>query len=136
MQSDALAGRRVLVVEDEYLLAAEVVKDIRALGAEVIGPVATVDDALDLLAETERLDAALLDLNLCGEMAFPIADALMERGVPFVFATGYDRFAIPPRYAAVRRFEKPVDIRALAGLLSGAGQSVDADAACPPPHSG
>jgi DNA-binding LytR/AlgR family response regulator len=136
MQSHALAGRRVLVVEDEYLLAAEVVKDIKALGAEVIGPVATIDDALDLLAETERLDAALLDLNLCGEMAFPIADALMERRVPFVFATGYDRFAIPPRYVDVRRFEKPVDIRAVVGALSGAGQSIDADAAGLTPHSG
>jgi len=124
MHSDALAGRRLLVVEDEYLLAAEVVKELRSQGAEVIGPVATIADALDLLAETERVDAALLDLNLCGEMAFPIADALMERRVPFVFATGYDRFAIPPRYVDVRRFEKPVDVRDVARALSSDGQCI------------
>jgi DNA-binding response OmpR family regulator len=114
-----LAGRRVLVVEDEYFLADDVVRGLKANGAEVIGPVGGIDDALDLIDETEQLDAVVLDLNLRGEMAFPVADALIERGVPFVFATGYDSASIPPRYKAVTRCEKPVDAPKIARALFG-----------------
>ena len=95
--TSALAGRRLLVVEDEYFLAAELVEALSADGAKVIGPAASVDDALDLLDDTAQLDGAVLDLNLQGEMAFPVADALMERDIPFVFLTGYDQSVIPPR---------------------------------------
>lgn len=106
--TSALAGRRLLVVEDEYFLAAELAQALSACGAEVIGPAASVDDALDLLDETAQLDGAVLDLNLQGEMAFPVANALMERNFPFVFSTGYDQSVIPPRYGATPRCEKPI----------------------------
>jgi len=116
---EAFAGRRILVVEDEFFLAEDVVKGLEANGAQVVGPVADIDDALDLIDETEHLDAAVLDLNLRGEMAFAVADALIERGVPFVFATGYDKAVIPARYGTVTRCEKPIDVWKIASALFG-----------------
>lgn len=114
-----LTGRRLLVVEDEYFLAAELAEALKAEGAKVIGPASSVDDALDLLDDTDQLDGAVLDLNLQGEMAFPVADALMERRIPFVISTGYDRSAIPPRYAGVPRCGKPAKSAAIAQALFG-----------------
>ena len=104
-----LAGRRVLLVEDEYFIVDDMVRSFEAGGALVVGPVASVDEALDLVGRGERLDGAVLDVNLQGEMAYPVADALAARGVPFVFATGYDDASIPARYARVTRYQKPVD---------------------------
>lgn len=115
----ALAGRRVLVVEDEYFIAEEIKQTFEASGAEVLGPVSTVQAALGLLDQTPELDGAVLDLNLRGEMAYPVADALIARGVPFVFATGYDAVYIPARYRAVTRCEKPVEVRHIAQALFG-----------------
>lgn len=118
-QGNSLAGRNFLVVEDEYLLADDIASRFRSEGAEVVGPAASVDDALDLLDAGAAVDGAVLDLNLQGEKAFPVADLLVQRNVPFVFATGYDSSAIPERFAGVTRCEKPVDpatvIRALLG---------------------
>lgn len=115
----ALAGRRLLVVEDEYFLAADLAQALSADGAEIIGPAASVDAALDLLDDTDQLDGAVVDLNLQGEMAFPVADALKERNIPFVFSTGYDQSAIPPRYGDTPRCEKPVKATAIARALFG-----------------
>ena len=115
----ALSGRRVLLVEDDYFIVDDMVRAFRASGADVIGPVPSVEGALDLIAETAHLDGAVLDINLRGEMVYPVADALRERGVPFVFATGYDQAVIPPRYAEVTRCEKPVDPSTVAKTLFG-----------------
>ena len=105
-----LANKRLLVVEDEYLIAADLAFKLERAGAEVVGPAGTVEDALDLLrAEGGRLDGALLDVNLSGERVFPVADALAQHGIPFIFATGYDASIIPPAHAGVPRHEKPVD---------------------------
>lgn len=117
--TDSLEGRRLLVVEDEYFLAENMVSGLTERGAEVVGPVGDIDDALDLIEDSERLDGAVLDLNLRGEMAFPVADALLERGIPFVFATGYDSASIPPRYKGVLRCEKPVNVPKIARALFG-----------------
>ena len=114
-----LAGRRVLIVEDEYFIAEDLVRTFEAEGAQVIGSVASVADALDLLGETKHLDGAVLDVNLAGEMAYPVADALIARGVPFVFATGYDASTIPPRYGAAKWCGKPVDPAKIARALFG-----------------
>lgn len=120
----ALVGYRVLVVEDEYFLADDIARILARLGAEVVGPIATRDDALARLGETEHLDAAVLDINLRGETCYPVASVLRARGVPFVFATGYDRAVVPAAYQDVPRWEKPFDpdllVRALAGLAAGA----------------
>lgn len=113
-----LEGRRLLVVEDDYFLADEMMRALKASGAEIVGPVASVGDALALIdASNGTLDGAMLDINLRGEPAYPVADALLERGVPFVFATGYDDTTIPHRYAKVMRCEKPVELGKLLRVL-------------------
>ncbi len=104
-----MQGRRILLVEDEYFIAADMELAFAAAGAEVVGPVASVEAALGLIRAGGALDGAVLDINLQDEMAFPVADALMERGIPFIFATGYDKKVVPGRYAHVTRCEKPVD---------------------------
>ena len=113
------AGRRLLVVEDEYFIADDLAQDMKAKGAEVIGPASSIDDALRLIAENDQFDGAVVDINLKGKMAFPVADALIDRGIPFVFATGYDHTSIPPDYAHIPRFEKPIDMNKIARALLG-----------------
>jgi CheY-like chemotaxis protein len=117
--NQGLRGRRLLVVEDEYLIAADLALALDDGGAEVVGPAGSVEDALELIAAQSPLDAAVLDINLGNERAYPIADALRERGVPFIFATGYDPWIIPQAYRDVPRCNKPVDLRVLARLLAG-----------------
>lgn len=118
-RSKTLAGRHLMVVEDEYFLADDLASKFRAEGALIVGPVASVDDALGLLNGDERIDCAVLDINLQGEQVFPIADLLAERAVPFVFTTGYDASAIPERFAAISRCEKPVDAAKVVKALLG-----------------
>ena len=121
MPKRALAGRRVLVVEDEYFLADELRQALADAGATVVGPVPSVEGALDLLRNEAHPDAAVLDVNLGGEVGFPVADALADRGVPFLFTSGYDGATAPTRHTAVRWLEKPVEVaatlRALGRLL-------------------
>lgn len=115
----ALAGRRVLLVEDDYFIAASLQGQFEEGGARVLGPVPSVRDALRLIASTPEIDAAVLDINVQEEWVFPVADALRARGVPFVFATGYDRTVIPAPYAAVPHCEKPVDAAHVLAALFG-----------------
>jgi PAS domain S-box-containing protein len=103
----ALAGSRVLVAEDETLLTMVIESALSEAGAELIGPAGTLAEAVSL-ARAEPLDAAVLDVNLDGEAVFPVADLLRERGVPFVFATGYAAdMAIPARHRDIPRLPKP-----------------------------
>ena len=103
------AGRCILVVEDEYLLAKRIADEFASLGVGTIGPANTVQRALDLVEHGGHLDGAVLDIKVRGDMVFPVADALRARGVPFVFATGYDQQAIPHRYSDVEHYQKPLD---------------------------
>lgn len=112
-----LRGCRILVVEDEYMLADELESELEEAGAIVIGPAGTLEGALALINSGDRIDGAILDVNLRGEMAFAAADALMQRGIPFVFTTGYDLSALPPRFADVGRCEKPISIRKVAAAI-------------------
>lgn len=101
-----MAGRRVLVVEDEFYLADDLRRALADRGADVLGPVATVARARAIVAE-EQLDFAVLDVNLRGETIFALATDLRARDVPFVFATGYDARTLPAAFADVPRWEKP-----------------------------
>jgi CheY-like chemotaxis protein len=117
-----LTGKRVLVVEDDSILAINLADELAAEGAQVLGPAASVTDALGVIASAD-LDGAVLDVNLGGKAAFPVADALADRHIPFIFVTGYlIAHHVPPRHANVRRFEKPaaagVICRALAEAMS------------------
>lgn len=111
MPDGALCHCRVLAVEDEYFIAEELEAALRNAGATVVGPAPSVAAALDLLEGGPAPEAALLDVNLAGEMVYPVADRLTARGVPFLFITGYDQSAVPERYAGVRRLEKPFEPR-------------------------
>jgi DNA-binding response OmpR family regulator len=87
-----LTGKRILVVEDEPLVSMLVEDELRGAGAVVVGPVPTVSEALGLVeaaAADGGISAAVLDINLQGQAAVPVADRLAALGVPFLFATGY-----------------------------------------------
>lgn len=102
-----LTGQRILLVEDNFYISEDMAVQLEAGGATVVGPVASVDAAIALIEQAVPIDGAVLDINLQGVMSWPIADALLQRGVPFVFATGYDRTFIPERYAEIACCEKP-----------------------------
>jgi two-component sensor histidine kinase/DNA-binding response OmpR family regulator len=112
----SLAGMRLMVVEDELLVGMLLEKILGELGAIVAGPYGRLADGL-AAARAERFDAAILDLNLAGESADPLADLLLARSVPFVFITGYQRESIDRRYANVPVLQKPIDAAALEGVL-------------------
>ena len=115
--SQSLAKKRILVVEDEFFLADDLCRDLEGMGAVVVGPAPSVERALALMAATPCLDAAVLDVNLCGEVAYPVADGLMARSVPFVFASGYDDRALDERYPEIPRCRKPTEFRVIAQVL-------------------
>jgi CheY-like chemotaxis protein len=101
-----LSGRRVLVVEDEIIVSWLLQDMLADLGCEVVGPAARIDQALAMI-ETEALDAVLLDLNLNGQMSYPVADALVARGVPFVFSTGHAKNRLLEGYQNFPVLQKP-----------------------------
>ncbi|MFO1081532.1 MAG: HWE histidine kinase domain-containing protein [Reyranellaceae bacterium] len=111
-----LAGLRILVVEDELLVSMLIEEILAGFGAEVVGPHVRLADGL-AAARGEGFDGALLDINLAGESADPIADLLLARGVPFVFITGYQRESLDRRYANVPVLQKPIDAAALESVL-------------------
>ncbi len=112
----------ILVVEDEFLLADDICCELADQNATVVGPAATVAQAMALLDTAENLTGAILDVNLRGEPVFPLADELVARNLPFVFTTGYDASAIPERFRHVTRCEKPLHmsqlVRAIGGVSS------------------
>jgi len=108
---ESLAGMRILIVEDEYLLAADLSRALQSRKVTVIGPHPDVSSGLRAL-QAGGIDAAVLDVNLRGQNSYPIAGELAARGIPFLFTTGYDDWAIQPEYAHVARLEKPFDSRA------------------------
>lgn len=106
-QPIALAGRRVLILEDEYLIAMQVKRWLESVGVQVIGPVPDADQALDLI-EDGAPDAAILDINLGdGDTAYPVADKLASIGVPYLFATGDVKVSDTSAYCHRPSLEKP-----------------------------
>jgi DNA-binding response OmpR family regulator len=117
-----LQAWRILLVEDEFLIARDMAVQLRKAGAEVLGPAPDVDTALRLLADGAAPDAAILDVSLRGTRSFPVANALRDRGVPFVFATGFEDPAMFADYPEVPRCTKPVNFpRLVEALLHRAG---------------
>lgn len=110
--------RRVLLVEDEPLVAMMMKEMLIYIGYNVIGPLHTPTAALEAVAQG-GIDCAILDLNLGGEASYPIADELAARAVPFIFLTGYDKEAVDRRYATISLLQKPVDEQSLRQSLSG-----------------
>jgi len=121
----ALEGVKVLVVEDEYLVAALMEDMLESAGCVVAGPIPRLAQALDA-ASSEACDVAVLDVNLAGERVYPVADILAQRNVPFVFVTGYG--VLPGEYANRPRLCKPFKMTELLDTLS------DIVNAAPPSH--
>ena len=111
----ALEGVKVLVVEDEYLVAALMEDMLASAGCVVAGPIPRLAQALDA-ANSEACDVAVLDVNLAGERVYPVADILAQRNVPFVFVTGYG--VLPGEYANRPRLCKPFKMADLLDTLS------------------
>jgi DNA-binding NtrC family response regulator len=115
--NNPFSGRRVLMVEDEMIVAWLLEDMLTDLGCAVVGPAARVNQALTMI-ETEAIDVAVLDVNLNGEMSYPIADALAARGVPFVFVTGYDKDRILDVYRRCPILQKPFHRSELSDTLA------------------
>ena len=108
---------RVLVVEDEALVAMLIEDMLIDLGYDVIGPAANCAQALAILEKQGPPDAAILDVNLGGESVYPVAEALKERNVPFLFSTGYGDSAILDRFQQIEKLSKPFEPRRLQSAL-------------------
>jgi CheY-like chemotaxis protein len=119
---DVLRNARVLVVEDEVLVAALLEDRLEAMGCHVIGPAAAIEDALELL-KTEEIDAAVLDVNIGGKKVFPVADALAAKDIPFLFATAYGAAGVTDRHSRRAVLDKPYHERALEHALRSALQA-------------
>ena len=114
----SLAGKRVLVVEDEPILAMSVEDMLTDLGCAVVGPALSVKDA-EAMAREAILDAALLDINMGDGPSFPIAEILIARSVPCCFATGYGPAGVPGELRDVPVLPKPFTVHSLAAILLG-----------------
>ena len=115
---ETLRGRRVLIVEDDPLIAMELADFLTAGGVEPLGPVPTVKAALATLAAAQP-DAVVLDLNLRGERSIPVARALLAAGTPFVLTTGYARSQLDePELSDAPLVPKPVDHQLLLDQLA------------------
>ena len=115
---DKLAGFRMLIVEDEAMIAMLVEDYLTDLGFNVVQVAGTVAQGLAVATEVCRvIDGAILDINLGNEQVFPVADALADRGIPFVFATGYGIQGLLPRYASYPVIAKPFRLEPLKQFL-------------------
>jgi CheY-like chemotaxis protein len=112
-----MTAKRILVVEDEFLIALDIAGALEQGGLVVIGPLASIPDAL-LALEHERIDGALLDANLGGQSVGRLADTLLARHVPFAFVSGYGREQLPPKHQNAPLVRKPFTNEDLLAMVS------------------
>lgn len=122
-----MSRRRVLVVEDEVIVGMLIEDMLAQLGFEVVAISTRLDDALRL-ARTLDIDCAVLDINIDGQLSFPVADVLRRRGVPFLFATGYGAKIVEAPFGGTPTLQKPFQIADLQRLLE---ELPGAPGACP-----
>jgi len=103
--NSALAGRRILIVEDESLVAMLLETILEDMGCEIVGPAGSVEEALGIA--TGEIDAALLDVNVAGRHVFPVAEVLEARDVPIIFSTGYGEGGLPDAWRGRPTIQKP-----------------------------
>lgn len=104
---DGLEGKRVLVVEDESLVAMLLETILEDMGCVPVGPASNIDDGVAMATDDDALDAALLDVNVAGRQIFPVAEVLKARNVPFVFSTGYGQAGLPDEWRSQSTIQKP-----------------------------
>jgi len=112
-----VVGRRILVIEDEALIAIEMKETLTELGFVVVGPISTIPQAMAAVQDGGPLDGVVLDLNLGGQLTYPVADRLAALRIPFIFVTGYRSDTIDGAYADVAVLEKPINAQCLRDLL-------------------
>ena len=112
-----LLGMRILIVEDDYYLATDERQMLQSAGADVVGPFGNAEEACRAVVSDE-LDCALVDINLGSGPCFAVARELRDRGIPFLFTTGYEATVIPDEFQDVERVEKPTSARAIVFALS------------------
>jgi two-component SAPR family response regulator len=112
-----LEGTRVLIVEDECVIAMELEYTLKECGAEVIGSCMSVESALAKLQQSRDLDVAILDIDLRGQYAGPIADQLRMTGIPFIVTSGYEARRYTIKFKGVPWFEKPVNPQRIAAAI-------------------
>ncbi|HEY2048560.1 MAG TPA: response regulator [Caulobacteraceae bacterium] len=118
--NDGLKGRRVLVVEDEMMIAMLVEDMLADLGCSVVGPAHGLQAAMDLAEDAKDLDAALLDVNLAGQPVFAVADVLRAKNVPIIFCTGYGDAGLRDADRGAPVLQKPYRAKDLADTLAAA----------------
>jgi DNA-binding response OmpR family regulator len=117
MVNSPLRDRRILVVEDEYLIAMSLQDALENAGSVVLGPVPSVEKAIKTIESESGIDAAILDVNLGGVLAYPVADMLIARKIPFVFTSGYEDNVLRSRYSEVKNCPKPYLFQAMEEAL-------------------
>jgi DNA-binding response OmpR family regulator len=118
---ESLQGRKILVVEDEYLIAMTLSDILEDAGVVVAGPIGRLEEALDYVnSEGSALDGAVLDVMLHGQTSYPIADSLLASGVKFVFVTGYNERALDVAYRNYPRCQKPFEPETILSTLTAA----------------
>ncbi|MGK2912446.1 MAG: response regulator [Sphingobium sp.] len=117
-RTSPLQDVNILLVEDEYLIAADIEMALTRQGATIVGLAPTVADALIVIDQADRLDCAVLDINLGTETSYPVADALTIRNVPVIFVTGYDSLMLPAAFASFPRLNKPFNTNILVSTIT------------------
>jgi CheY-like chemotaxis protein len=115
-----LMGLKILVVEDDFLIADILTEMLMDAGVAVLGPIATVAAALEFIGGNAGFDGAVLDINLRGEASYPVADALVRRGIRFLFTTGYGAGSLSQAYQMHPRCAKPFQEQTLMASLAAA----------------
>ncbi len=118
-QENSGSGKRVLVVEDELMIRMLLQDMLTDLGYTLAGEAGRIDEALEL-AKEGQFDVAILDVNLNGQSISPVVEILIERGLPFVFATGYGQRGVPEPYRQTPTLQKPFEVEALALAIEAA----------------
>jgi CheY-like chemotaxis protein len=118
-QKASVTGKRVLVVEDELMIRMLLQDMLADLGYTLAGEAGRIDEAL-ILAKQGEFDVAILDVNLNGQPISPVVEVLVERGLPFVFATGYGQRGVPEPYRRTPTLQKPFQVDALAQAIEAA----------------
>jgi DNA-binding response OmpR family regulator len=111
-----MSTRRILIVEDEMMVEMFLRDMLVDLGHEIVASKRSFNEGLEV-AQSAQFDFAILDVNLRGVASYPIADVLRERGIPFAFATGYDKTGIDDRFVDIAVLTKPFSIKLLSSII-------------------
>lgn len=118
MATEKLTGKVVLLVEDDYMVADILRATLEEKGMQVTGPYPSISSATRALDSEEHIDVALLDVHLNNERVFPLADRLIDEGIPAIFVTGYEGETFPERFARLPRLGKPVQYEELFACIA------------------